>query len=218
MRGFLLVGFCWLAAGCAANGSAGINAGMFERRTRAPAVDFGGENDTVFNESQNVHFSSYGGNERRFEVSEVKEFIYPIEWLNDPKSLKGKIYLVKQVDGASIFCLVKPDEVKYPGSKKSSAEYSVFLVRQVSAKKIDTWREFLQARFGQTFSDFRVLDIDAFKVIYVNRQDEQYANAPIVFTEQGGRVYEVALLYRGLSRRYADELLNKFPWRIFANN
>lgn len=213
----LLFGLCWMAAACAGTMGAEISEGLTERRmTRG--IDLGTEEVSSLAESQNVHFSSYGGNERRFEVSEMRDFIFPLEWLNAPRSLEGKIYLVKQVGKASIFCLVKPNEVKLPGAKKASAEYSVYLIKQVSAEPVGSWEEFLRGRFGERFKNFRVLELDKYTAIQVHWNDAQYADAPVVFTEQAGRVYEVVLLYCGLSRRYADELLNKFPWRIFANN
>lgn len=213
----LLFGVCWLSAACAGTMGSEISEGLTERRI-SRAVDLGDESAGLFDEGQNVHFSSYGGNERRFEVSEMRDFVYPLEWLAEPKSLEGSIYLVKQVSGASIFCLVKPNAVKLQRAKKASAEYSVYLIKQIKAGTVSSWEEFLRERFGERYQNFRVIGLDKLTAIQVYFNDGQFADAPVVYTEQGSRIYEVVLLYRGLSRRYADELLNKFPWRILAYN
>jgi len=213
----IMFAVCWLTAACAGQMASGIPEGLEEKRLTRP-IDFGVESAEMFAQEQNVHFSSYGGNERRFEVSEMRDFIYPLEWLNDPKSMESKIYLVKQVGGASIFCLVKPDAVKLPRAKKSSAEYSVYLIKQVNVEAVSSWEEFFRQRFGERYQNFQLINLDKFTAVKVHWNDALYADAPIIFTEHDGRIYEVILLYRGLSRRYADELLNKFPWRILANN
>lgn len=176
--------------------------------------DFSHNETVAVKDSEMVNFSAFEGNERRFQPAQMEDFIYPIAWLSGARKFKKEIYLVKQVGTMAIFCLIKPAELGQ-GSKKRQTTYSVFVIRTVEFSGPFSWEKIAQERFGAD-AVIRRLELGEFSVQAVDWPTDRAWQAPATLWQKDGQVYETALLYRGLSRTYVNQILNKFPWRVLA--
>ena len=155
------------------------------------------QSESLFGESMKV--SLLGFNPRDWQPAEMQDFQWPIRWLHGEK-LADQIYVVKQVGQSFLFCLVRPVSVSV-SRKKSETEYSLFLVQPVMAEPS-----------GPTKS----LSLDGIETKQIRLDDEAYWTAPTVLVKLEEQNFQFTRIYRGVSRSYAEKLMNKFPWRALA--
>jgi len=213
---FVLVQVClWLVAGCGTGSGAQLKLGREEVFADYEALDPGSE-DVKLGSDENVHISGFGYNERNWQSAQLQDFSYPIDWLGNGRKLVDQIYIVKQVGKSALFCLIKAKEKK-ADETKGSTQYAIFLVRTKSNREELSWGEYLAKEYGSTFRNFREMTIAQTEIVHLNWNVDQYWNAPVVIFGRK-EVYELTLIYRGFSRSYANQIMNKFPWKVLANN
>ncbi|MEK7159228.1 MAG: hypothetical protein AAB766_01875 [Patescibacteria group bacterium] len=202
-----------LVSGCGVK-----NAGQFKLSQEEVFADYEaldpGVQEIKLNSDDSVHVSSFGYNERNWQPAQLQDFAFPIDWLENGKKLADQIYIVKQVGKSALFCLIKE---KAGNENKRSAQYAIFLVRIRADREGVSWGEYLAKEYGANFRNFRELTIGQTDIAHLNWNVEQYWNAPVVVFGQK-KVYELTLIYRGFSRSYANQIMNKFPWKVLANN
>lgn len=211
---FLCLFVSLFVCGCGVKRTAQIKLGAEEVFADFESLD-PGNGEIKLNENDSVHISSFGYNERNWQPAQLQDFGYPISWLNAGKKLVDQIYIVKQAGRSALFCLIKEKEMGESG--KRSTQFAIFLVRTRSERGDVSWAEYLRNEYGANFRNFRAMTIAGTEIVHLNWNVEQYWNAPVVIFGQKD-VYELTLVYRGFSRSYANQIMNKFPWKVLANN
>jgi|GEM_PF-2354267 hypothetical protein len=165
-----------------------------------------------------VSTSAFGYNPRKWEVSQLQKFNFPMRWLIDSKKLSKSIYIVKQVGKNFIFCLIEPEELESRQERKSIVNYTVFVVKTVEVEDDVDWGSFLEWYYKENYFNHREVEIGKLKAIQLNWSCGYYWNAPVVLFQSGLNVYELIQVYQGQSRSYVNMILNRFPWRAMVNN
>lgn len=153
-------------------------------------------------ESDNLKVSLLGYNSRQWQPAEMQNFAWPVKWLRGEK-LGEQIYVVKQIGESFLFCLVSPGAVQFAKSK-AMTEYTLFLVQKSSREEPS----------GQS----KLLQVNDVEVRQMKLADEDYWTAPNILVKVDGTTFEVVEIYKGVSRSYAERLMNKFPWRAWARH
>lgn len=202
-------------SGCAMAQAPGLSQAAFqnplENYDRIEVLD----SAVSYQRNQDVTASVFGNNERRWEPAALEVFRQPMEWLRNAAGLQNKIYLVKQVGRSMLFCLITPEAANYRKNRKSSAEYSVILIKTHDYEKNFNWPDFLRQRIG-SYEEHRVVEVGPFQLIQPNWRGEHYWQSPFVYWQFGDAVYEMVLIYQGFSYAQANFIMHKFPWRVFT--
>jgi hypothetical protein len=189
----LLLSVIFFMTGCV---SAPQKKGRY-RKTLAPMARVMAEPEVLVGESMKV--SLLGFNQRDWQPAGMQDFQWPIKWLRGEK-LSDQIYVVKQVGASFLFCLVRPVSVSV-SAKKSETEFSLFLVQPVTEDPV-----------GPT----KILSLDGLETKQIRLSEEAYWTAPTIVVELEEHRFQFTRIYRGVSRSYAERLMNKFPWRALA--
>jgi len=155
---------------------------------------------------QNLSPTVVPANPRLWQPAGLEYFSFPIMFL-ERRLPEDLVFVSKQVGPAILFCLIKPDAVMYK-SRKKSAEYTVFLARKVSPREF----EMIPAGYAKS-TGLRLADRE---VVLLNTASDAFGDTPRIFAKLDGGNYEISLIYQGLSRSYADKVLNHFPWRAMV--
>lgn len=205
-----------LVTGCGVNNTGQLKLSQEEVFADFESLD-SGNGEIKLGEEDSVHISSFGYNERNWQPAQLQDFSFPINWLGNGQKLADQVYIVKQVGKSALFCLIKTNEKASEETIKRSSQYVIFLVRVRASRDGLSWAEYLKNEYGANFRNFRALTIGETEIVHLNWNVDQYWNAPVViFGEK--EVRELTLIYRGFSRSYANQIMNKFPWKVLANN
>ncbi len=148
---------------------------------------------------EDVKVSLLGFNQRDWQSAETQDFQWPIKWLLGEK-LSDRVYVVKQVGQSFLFCLISPLTVSV-SKKKGVVEYSIFLVQSMTELPRVPMKK---------------LNLDGIEIQQIRLSEESYWMAPAIVVNIDEQNFQFTRIYRGVSRSYAERLMNKFPWRSVA--
>lgn len=166
----------------------------------------------------NIGVSAFGYNPRKWELSNLQVFNYPMVWLKDPQLLSNNIYIVKQVGRSILFCLIEVDEVGAREERKSKANYSLFLIKIHNIELPLKWEKYLENKYKAEYFSHRWAKVGQRQVVELNWNTNHYWNAPTILAQNGEQIQEMIMLYHGTSRTYVNQIMNKFPWRAVTLN
>ena len=160
---------------------------------------------------QNISPTMVPANPRLWQPAGLEYFSFPIMWL-ERRLPDDQVFVSKQVGSATLFCLIKPDAVMYK-SRKKSAEYTIFLAKP--AVSDEPSRTIFSAAFPMPKKVLKIADRE---IVLLTSATDSYSDAPKILAKLLGGTYELTLIYQGVSRSYADKVLNHFPWRAVTRS